>query len=310
MRNTSSGKGGGGGGGYVDETHVVSPEDPLYGEHLALPSDLGDSKGPAMPPLVSSRAKSVGNICEHQKMVAHMNSQKTQQEEEEEEEVDYSVPVKFPSDRKYYSFTCQKQFVQETAARASAHAFSQQGLTPYQPRREPVGDFTVEEIDRIYRQPGQADPIPVDRQWSIPSIHLANHLNGSTTSYTDEEDDLDNASWSSRGNSLYLPDDEDLGEGILRLKVGVPDYDSDENNDTDADEEEEDDEDEEEPKKQRAKKQSPIDWLKTVKSDGLSEAASSRFLTSSTRIPENRRRSYARNQSSLEEDHRLDDDTL
>jgi hypothetical protein len=90
--------------------------------------------------------------------------------------------------------------------------------------------------------------------------------------------------------------------------VGVPDYDSDENNDTDADED--DDDDDEEPKKQRAKKQSPIDWLKTVKSDGLSEAASSRFLTSSTRIPENRRRSYARHQSSLEEDHRLDDDTL
>jgi hypothetical protein len=281
---------------------VVSPEegDALFGEHLALPSDLSDRKGPAMPHFISGRAKSVGNIAEHQNMVAHMNSQQTHEEEEE----DFLVPVKFPSDRKYYSFTCQKQFVQETAM-APPPTFH--GLKPYQPTRESVGEFTGEELDRIYRQPGQADPIPVDRQWSIPSIHLANHLNGSTTSYTDEEDDLDNASLSSRGSSLYMRDDEDaegIGERILRLNVGVAKYDSDENHDNDADEKEE------EPRKQRAKKEHPFDWLKSVDSDGLSEAASSKFLTSHTRIPANQRRSYLRKHSSVEEDHRLDDDTL
>jgi hypothetical protein len=216
-----------------------------------------------------------------------------EQAEEEEDDQDYRVPVKFPSDRQYYSFTSQKQFVSTTSF--------QTGLTPYQPTREAVGTFTGEELDRIYRQ---ADHIPVDRQWSIPSIHLANHLNGSTTSYTDEEDDLgrdDDASLSSRGSSLYLPaDDEEIAKHILPLSVAKYD----DSDDSDADQEEE------EPRKRKNEKKSPFDWLRSVESDaGISEAASSKFLTGNTRVQQNRRRSYHRHHNSVE-DAQLKEGTL
>lgn len=253
---------------YIDDDHVVSPDDSdaLQGEHLALPSDLHDRKAPSMPQFISERCKSVGNIVEHRGMV---------EQAEEEEVQDSLVPLKFPSDRKYYSFTSQKQFAATTSF--------QTGLKPYQPTREAVGTFTGEELERIYRQP---DPIPVDRQWSIPSIHLANHLNGSTTSYTDEEDELgrdDDASLSSRGSSLYLPaDDEEIAKQILPLSVAK--YDDSDDNDADQEEEE--------PRKRKNQKESPFDWLRSVESDaGISEAASSKFLTGNTRVQENRRRS-------------------
>lgn len=263
---------------YIDDDHVVSPDDTdaLHGEHLALPSDLHDRKAPSMPQFISERCKSVGSILEHRGMVEHA---------EEEEDQDRLVPLKFPSDRQYYSFTSQKQFVATTSF--------QTGLKPYQPTRETVGTFTGEELERIYRQP---DPIPVERQWSIPSIHLANHLNGSTTSYTDEEDELgrdDDASLSSRGSSLYLPadDGEEIAKQILPLSVAR--YDDSDDNDADQEDEK--------PRKRKNEKESPFDWLRSVESDeGISEAASSKFLTGNMRVPQDRRRSYHRH-TQLEE---------
>jgi hypothetical protein len=88
----------------------------------------------------------------------------------------------------------------------------------------------------------------------------------------------DDASLSSRGSSLYLPTDdgEEIAKQILPLSVA--------SDDNDADQEEE------EPQK---RKQSPFDWLQSVQSDeGISEAASSKFLTGNVRVPHDRRRYY------------------
>ena len=111
------------------------------------------------------------------------------------------------------------------------------GLKPYQPSRHEMGDvgpLPHEELSRIFiprcnnnnamssseSSSSLMQPVPLEeRQWSIPSIRLATHVNGSITSYTDEEDEIqeDDASWSSRGSSLCIPEEQPLV-----MKVGTP----------------------------------------------------------------------------------------
>lgn len=120
--------------------------------------------------------------------------------------------IQFPSRQQFFSFNSRHHYRQQMFMSANEATSS---ITPYQPSRQDlsdVGSLSKEELSRIFTH-RDLNPIPMgERQYSIPSIRMANHLNGSTTTYDDEdEDDLskDDASWSSRGSSLYLPDDSD-----------------------------------------------------------------------------------------------------
>lgn len=320
---------------FVDDGHaVVSPDDgmeDLIGEHLAMPTAsfaeaclkrrASGSGAPSLPPLrpMSERAKSMTS---------------TLQQQQQHEHDDY-VPIDFPSERKYchYSFTSHEQFTESTYSQQLLHnARHPAGLVPYQPPREDgnVGSFSDSVLGGIFQE-----SIPLeDRQCSIPSIHLAHHLNGSTTSYTDEEDDLqrtfdDEGSLSSRGSSLYLPgeDAEDSGEetgGMAKLRLNVsaskmtfhaPEKEEtpkvafralSESHDSDNDADEEEEASKKRVKKRtKRKERQAMDWLRSVEStnEAISEAASSKFLTSTAQVAANRRRSYLRNTSSPLEEH-------
>jgi len=180
--------------------------------------------------------------------------QKQQQHPHDPPSAMYQPAVPFPS-RKYYSFTSRQQYetsiqedtaemtgydngegafivsttssndVHQTGEVAAAGAPSFLRLKPYQPDRHDLDHVGIRKDDAnlLFRGKENASniclrqPFPMeDRQYSIPSIRMAHHVNGSTTSYTDEEDDLafpgydDDASLSSRGSSLYLPEDPNM----------------------------------------------------------------------------------------------------
>eukprot|EP00521_Asterionellopsis_glacialis_P006890 CAMPEP_0195284102 /NCGR_PEP_ID=MMETSP0707-20130614/2420_1 /TAXON_ID=33640 /ORGANISM="Asterionellopsis glacialis, Strain CCMP134" /LENGTH=788 /DNA_ID=CAMNT_0040343397 /DNA_START=136 /DNA_END=2502 /DNA_ORIENTATION=+ len=163
----------------------------------------------------------------------------------------YHPAIQFPP-RQYYSFTSRQQYetsIQEESAEMTglekteggsfimsatssddaAHPMEGAGapsvlqLKPYQPDRHDLDQVGVRKDDANLLFRGKENnvsnnalrqPISMeDRQYSIPSIRMAHHVNGSMASYTDEEDDLmfrgydDDASLSSRGSSLYLPED-------------------------------------------------------------------------------------------------------
>jgi len=154
-------------------------------------------------------------------------------------------------------------------------------LPPYQPTRQTEDeDFEEDDLQDIF------NPVPLVSQWSIPSIRLANQF----------EDDEE--SWSSRGSSLYLPDDGDLTfltrsssssqlintvvsppiivvegplEDVTQNNNHIP-YDS---TTVDA---------------ICRKSNNPYEWLRTVnaESDEIAEAASSKFLTMGTSQPPQR----------------------
>jgi len=174
----------------------------------------------------------------------------------------YHRAIQFPP-RQYYSFTSRQQYetsIQEELAEMTclekteggfimsatssddAHQMDGVGapsflqLKPYQPDRHDLDQVGVRKDDAnlLFRGKenasinGLRQPIPMeDRQYSIPSIRMAHHVNGSMTSYTDEEDDLmfrgydDDASLSSRGSSLYLPEDVNNTMGIPATASGV-----------------------------------------------------------------------------------------
>lgn len=182
--------------------------------------------------------------------------------------------VQFPS-RKFYSFTSRQQYEHALQQQRNAEhhgagdvdgvddPYLQEpndagGLEPYQPSRHQdwggVGAIPDQALSDIFiaRRRGTngsssgeshanhrlINPIPMDeRQWSIPSIHLAHALQGSTTaSYTENTEDdesllfmRDDASLSSRGSSLYLPGEcasgEPLGDATssnTALPIGFP----------------------------------------------------------------------------------------
>jgi hypothetical protein len=246
---------------------VVSPDDGaiLHGEHLAMPSSLDAPSsnahrlaGPALPPLPASRSKSVGNLD------LLMQQSTTTPYQTTMDPFDFHSS----DHRKFWSFTSRKQYEQyleheDPYAHAAAPLQQQHlhhRLTPYQPTRQylsEIGDGPPQdELSRIFiartttmdEAQGNSGvsavgggatnanvggtglaPIPLgERQWSIPSIRMANALNGggsiaSYTSYTDEEDNMplqgdddDTNSLSSRG-SLYLPDSSIGGEPLGML---------------------------------------------------------------------------------------------
>lgn len=224
-------------GAEDDLCMVVSPEDQaLVGEHLAMPDNLDKDRGPSFPPLPNNRAKSVGNLNLLSSRITRASnlSKSTTLESTLEPTME---PIAFPSERKFFTFTSRQQYEnQSLAPTLEEHAPPAQPLPPYQPTRQELMDVGLaeDEVERIFNTrrdsltPDHLATIPLgDRQWSIPSIRMANELHGSIashTSYTDEEDSLlgrddDTNSLSSRG-SLYLPDAMELGAGEP-LGVGV-----------------------------------------------------------------------------------------
>jgi hypothetical protein len=256
-----------------------SQEGYLHGEHLAFPSDLSSAApGPAMPPLQPvNHHRSDG-----MKMERILHSRLSHQHRD----IDIPEPVQFPS-RKYYSFTTRKQYeealLQDPDTDDDFYNTSDSdddvgGLIPYAPRSRPanfdIESLPDEELKRIFiTREARLAEIPLEER--VPSLHMANHLHGSTTSisYTDHEDEdsilhlNDDASLGSRGSSLYLPAEED----VLRTQ---------ESN-------EEDDaiiaalQRKQRKRKQRKKEQQAVEWLQSVEADQnvLAEAASSKFLT-------------------------------
>jgi len=299
---------------------VISPEDSelLHGEHLALPSDLscpdamfdnGGDSGPSLPPMLQSmRATSVGA------MLSGLDASAAPP---------FPAPVELAA-RKHYSFTTREQY--EEALRAEAllrqEGQLQEGLTPYQPsRRDAIGDdyghLPEEELAAIFIERRQLpdgeshenhrleNPIPMDeRQSSIPSIRMANHLGGSlggsVTTYTDEDEDSlvyyvnDDASLSSRGSSLYFPDEVMVnGEPCLKLQARTSSIQQPVATTSDltaerlaAIQQSELGNDKETSnvktrRKRKQSKQGAFEWLQSVEVDQnvLAEAASSKFLT-------------------------------
>lgn len=268
----------------IDSVMTITPssqEGYLHGEHLAFPSDLsGTVDGPAMPPLQPVHRSNSSSM---------MTGEPLSQIQISHRDVEIpGEPVQFPS-RKYYSFTTRKQYEEaclQDADGSDDDLFNPSdsddegykvGLTPYAPRSRPanfdIESLPEEELKRIFitRDNVRLAEIPLDQR--VPSLHMANHLHGSTTSisYTDHEDedsivhlrDNDDASLSSRGSSLYLPAEDDNATT------------------------EEDDaiiaalQRKQRKRKQRKKEQQAVEWLQSVEADQnvLAEAASSKFLT-------------------------------
>jgi hypothetical protein len=325
--------------------NIVSPEDHgiLHGEHLAFPADLSGPDttgltGPSIPKLrQAQRAQSVGNL--HNTIMTASASQATLGEVQEE---DFAIPdpVQFPA-RKFYSFASRQQYDQAMQQMGDDDSIEGHvGLEPYQPSRQEdfggVGDIPHEELRGIFiaRRQGASfssgseshanhrllNPIPMDeRQWSIPSIHMAQSLQGTTTSCTenteaDEESLLymhgdDDASLSSRCSSLYLPDEmagEPLGSAfplapnrspfprhilqpqvVMNPHVLMQHTASRDDNDAEASEYAVDGlAIDRRKRKQRKREERAFEWLQSVQgnNDVLAEAASSKFLTGNRRL--------------------------
>ena len=291
---------------YVDDrdepkNNIVSPEDELHGEHLALPSSfVSTAEGPTLPPLQSTLNEQM--LWEH-----HVQMQEQQ----------LDAPIQFPS-RKSYTFTSREQY-EEDLQREQPSPLSDH-LRPYQPSRqedlEGVGSIPAEAVSQIFNRRIDEEshanhrflrqPFPLEeRQASIPSLHLAHPLQGSNThSFTDHtteggddeeslqyvgQDDGDSldASLSSRTSSLYLPDETAAtphpqppqDAPILSL---APAHHADtvvmeELSRVMAD-------DTHRKRKRRQQKRAMADWLETLTADPeqLAEAASSKFLTGKT----------------------------
>lgn len=340
---------------YVDASNpiddgygnLVSPEDQdvLHGEHLAFPADLSGPDtpgltGPSIPKLRSSqRAQSVGSLDQNTLLKASAGQASLG---ELNEECAIPDPVQFPS-RKFYSFTSRQQYDLATQQMGDdGSTDGHVGLEPYQPSRQDdafggVEGIPEEELRGIFiaRRRGTngsssggeshanhrlLNPIPMDeRQWSIPSIHMAQSLHGTTASYTentdyDDDESLlyirgdDDASLSSRCSSLYLPDEtagEPLGSAlpmpsnrsafprhILQPQVVMnpqvlmehaAQRDQAEDNDLDLTGRAVDGGPavDRRKRKQRKREERAFEWLQSVQGNNevLAEAASSKFLT-------------------------------
>jgi len=293
---------------YVDDcTHpsMVSPDEGnICDETLVIPDPIQSSTGqalkiktlPSLPSIAfGDRTKSLENL-----------SSLIKKDYDEEDGVEQTVPI--PSRERFYSFNSRHQYTKQM--KGSVDNPNNGSLIPYQPSRHDltdVGAVDTEELSRIFIQK-DTSPNPIgERQFSIPSIRMANHLvGGSITTFETEEDDLkDDASWSSRGSSLYLPDDPSSDPFYIQsLKftsskqqpvviVEGAEVLSDDpqqlmgnNNDTSVN-----------AVRGRKRKSKPEDlavyeWLRMVERDSaIAEAASSKFLT-------RQRRDFARQHSS------------
>jgi len=336
-RNTSS--------SFCDSENVVSPDDDivdasfeeLHGEHLALPSDLeAPTEGLGLAQVRGHLDEQV--LREHEAAMQPVEFQRKYytftSRDQYEEAVKGASADDDDDDQATYTPASN------TPQHAPFSVFPAAGLTQYQPKRDDdletgVGTLPEEALQQIFAPRGTrienknhrlSSPIPLEeRQGSIPSIRLANRLHGSTLSFNtatdntedyeleDEESllyvrnvDQDDTSLSSRGSSLYLPDNnagtdgsalglgpsprgaavvmEELNRVIINAQAQHAATAA-----TSGSDEAIPGEDRRKRKqlKREEKQQEAMNWLQSVEADQnmLAEAASSKFLTGRMSIP-------------------------
>ncbi len=224
-----------------DNTIVTPNNDTLHGEHLAMPADLDTNTEIQIPPLKPSR----GSFK------------------------DLSAPIPLPS-RRHNTFTTREEY-EEAAFNhddddddALFQPSDSEDEQPYYPRSRPALDFS----DSDFQHPiphsifNPHEPIPMEQR--IPSLHMAQELQGDSTttaSFTDNEDNI-------------IEDNESLGDSIGSLQVDEDDYDSDDPVIRALQRKQR-------KRKQLIKEQAAQEWIKELGSNhpnGVMEAASSKFL--------------------------------
>mmetsp|Transcript_32000 Transcript_32000/g.48675 ORF Transcript_32000/g.48675 Transcript_32000/m.48675 type:complete len:383 (-) Transcript_32000:109-1257(-) len=279
---------------YVDEcpkANIVSPEDTLPSQPISLPDrpckgvPLKIKNVPLLlkPVPLVDRSQSLVNLCE---------LGKDSEDSDTEESIDYNVPLQ--KRNQFFSFNSRQEYQNQTK---DSSAIEGSSLTPYQPQRHDLSEIAGlddDDLSLIFTE-RDTNPIPInERQLSIPSIRMANRLPGGSIATFDtefdEEDDLkDDASWSTRGSSLYLPEDsfdpsaQVLGahftssvhepvvivEGGDLLLENLP-----QENDASVNAVQG------RKRKSKPEDQAAYDWLRTIEREsGIAEAASSKFLT-------------------------------
>ena len=320
-------------------------QDFLIGEHLAMPNDLSAKAVAPQPaphhPHLYHRAKSIGHYDLSRMVDLQSGLQRTStlatattssSHLEPRTTSLLSSPPPTPlrtgldSECRHSSIPSPRSAAAAAAAAIDApQEYLHPQLTPYTPTREELMDIGLNEaqVDQIFAQRRRSSlesssslskPVPLEeRQHSIPSIRMAQHVYGSKASLTDythaeEEDTLfrdnDDASLSSRG-SLYLidnPFETGTGESLLDMPPmgqapillnGMDQLRHESSSSLGGGEESTDDptnnatngegNDLAQAKERRAlREQNAVEWLRAVQStshDVFAEAASSKFLT-------------------------------
>lgn len=176
-----------------------------------------------------------------------------------------SAPVPLPS-RRYNTFTTREEYQDAILNDDDDDALFQpsdsEDEQPYYPLTRPALDFSDSDLQHPIPHSifNHHEPIPMEQR--VPSLHMAQELQGDSTttaSFTDNEDTI-------------IEDNVSLGDSIgSRLTIDDDDYDSDD------------------PviralqrkarkRKQLIKEQAAQEWIKELNSDGVMEAASSKFL--------------------------------
>jgi len=251
----------------------VTPSEFLHGEHLALPADLNEEtlgmpplKMTVSKPLIASGLPPEGNG----------------------EPLLPSAAVQFPA-RRFYSFTTREQYEVDLLKESGTYDLSDDEddeeddvnkvmVQPYAPlmRRDnfDIESLPDEELQQIFctgsdeSSTTQHRLAAVPLEGRIPSLHLANRLQGSTTSFTsyhtdgdEEEDSLvhihgdadDCESLSSSTSNKLSSHDGDGDDDPIRRKLRK--------------------------RKQLLKEERAVEWLQSLDSSQVAEAASSKFLT-------------------------------
>lgn len=251
----------------------VTPGEFLHGELLALPADLNE-EAPVMPPLKMTVSKPP--------IVANGLPP-----EGNEEPLLPSAAVEFPA-RKFYSFTTREQYEEEVLKQVGTYDLSDDDeddeddvdramVQPYAPRQRrdnfDIESLPDEELQQIFCTGSDESSTTQHRlaalplEGRIPSLHLANHLNGSTTSFT----------------SYHTDGDEDE-DSLVHIHGDTDDCESLSSSTSNKHSSHDDDEDDPIRRKLRKRKQllkeeRAVEWLQSLDSSQVAEAASSKFLT-------------------------------
>lgn len=284
---------------YVDEcpsANLVSPEDTPFSQPISLPDKVRPYNG--LPLKIKNVPLLLNPVPLVDRSQSLVNLRDLEGHLENDEDIEHDVPL--PSRKHFFSFNSRQEYKNQTKDSPEKEGAS---LTPYQPQRHDLTEISGlddDELSLIFTQK-DSNPIPIsERQLSIPSIRMANRLAGGSiatfdTDFDDEDDLKDDASWSTRGSSLYLPEDscdpslaQGLGphftssvhepvvivEGGDLLLENLP-----QENDASVNAIQG------RKRKSKPEDQAAYDWLRTIERDsGIAEAASSKFLTQQRQV--------------------------
>ena len=252
----------------------VTPGDFLHGEHLALPADLNEDS--PSPPLKMSVNKHQPPLIVARGLPPEGNAP--------------PEAVQFPA-RKFFSFTTREQYEEALLLQGETYDLSDDDddddldkiiVQPYAPRQRrdnfDIESLSEEELQQIFCTGSDESSTTHHRLASIPlgdripSLRLANGLRGSITSFTsyntdgtdnDEEDSLvhiqgDADDCESLNSSTHLRDSYDEDDPIRRKQRK---------------------------RKQLLKEERAVEWLQSLDSSQVAEAASSKFLLQQQQQP-------------------------